>query len=186
MMLSSHILINLPFPGIQVNLDWIKHATALHNFQIGDPLPSSNGWSKHLFLLPWRYFLNKTCFHQSNCPVIRCHKTFTPSAMFIRVGSFIPRPPLSLGHRTVFQLIRWNILVSFPTLPQEFVDFFHNLLHYSIGCQHCWTLIYWESWQDWLNENYSACQIQSLRSLLLEFTFDFTNYSLPHNGCWIA
>jgi hypothetical protein len=54
-MLSSHIKVLFPFPGIQVILLFMSGSEAFNNFQIGDPGCEEGVASRHQSLSPSKY-----------------------------------------------------------------------------------------------------------------------------------
>jgi len=109
--LSSEIFIILPLPDTHVKWVWRIGVVYIHNFHMGNSLSSFRGWSRHLFMLVWNYFLIEVSFHYSSFPDISRQRTLSPIAKFIRIGSLISRPPFSFGALNVFQLMRWIFFV---------------------------------------------------------------------------
>jgi len=85
-----HILIDITLLiGTHVMLDWIDGASVLNNFQKDNPLISSKGESKHIFLGPPKYFLKMRYFPQNFELVVNIHTILSPIEILIKVGQFI-------------------------------------------------------------------------------------------------
>ena len=115
--LSVQILISLSFLGLHFKLFVIIWASFLQIFHIDDPLLLMQMLSKHLLMLPDRYFFCIIFFHHASLPITTLHAILALRNKFIFIGSLTPAPPWILGLQAVSQFTKWNFFLLLSVLP---------------------------------------------------------------------
>jgi hypothetical protein len=75
----------------------MRGETDLRSFERGDPFEFGRGASRNHSLGEKKYLEIRTNFHHFLDPKTNLQAILEPKAIFIRVGSLIAGPPLSIG-----------------------------------------------------------------------------------------